>query len=359
MVFVDGEFSDEQERLDSLRRMLEIGSPSAGDYVRSVRLARALLSVPIAYVSIIDEHCQCLAAVVGTTDKETPHEHSLCLRAVTAGNVVVCHDTRLDPAYSNNPVVNQPPYIRSFAAYPIRSAEGHFIGALCAADTVPRAWTDNELGGLADLAFGLEAIIALRFLSSSHAQALARVESLHKAAHIDALTQLLNRQGITDMAHHAYTRCRLEGRPFAIALLDLDNFKRINDSYGHEAGDAALVTAAQRLRMALRSADFVGRWGGEEFLVLIPSAEQEELAVIGQRLVEAVHGEVQHGSHRFLVTTSVGVAGTPACQPRFELNALVRRADSALYAAKAAGRNCSVVSIPPMESGFNRMAQHL
>lgn len=300
--------------------------------------------MPISYVSIIDEHCQCLAAVVGVTGEETPREHSLCLRAVTAGSVIVCNDTRLDPAYANNPVVNRTPYIRSFAAHPVRSAEGHFIGALCVADTATRIWTEVELVGLADLAFGLEAVIALRFLSGSHAQALARADSLHREAHTDALTQLFNRRGISDMAHHAYTRCRLEGQPFSVALLDLDHFKRVNDNYGHDAGDAALVATALRLRSALRGADLVGRWGGEEFLVLIPATEPGELAAVGQRLVNALHGEVQHGAHRFVLTTSVGVAGTIACQPRFDLDALVQRADQALYAAKQAGRDRAVVA---------------
>lgn len=350
----DAKILEEQARLDSLRRMLAIGGPSADDYVRSVRLARGLLSVPIAYVSIIDEHCQCLAAVVGTTDKETPREHSLCLRAVTAGSVVVCDDTRNDPAFANNPLVIQPPYVRSFAAYPVRSAEGHFVGALCVADTAPRVWTEEELGGLADLAFGLETVIALRFLSGSHAQTLARADNLHKEAHTDALTQLYNRRGIADMAHHAYTRCRLEGQPFGVALLDLDHFKRINDSYGHDAGDAALIAAARRLRTALRGGDLVGRWGGEEFLVLMPAIDQVELPALGQRLVDAIRGEVQFGDHRFLLTTSAGVAGTNACQPRFDLNALVQRADRALYRAKQSGRNRCTVADPapePTDSG--------
>lgn len=344
--FENAGLMEEQDRLDSLRRMLAIGGPSTDDYVRTVRLARSLLSVPVAYVSIIDEHCQCLAAVVGVKDGETPREHSLCLRAVTAGSVITCSDTRLDPAYANNPIVNQSPYIRSFAAHPVRSAEGHFIGALCVADTVPRPWTESELAGVADLAFGLETVIALRFLSGSHAQALARADSLHKAAHTDTLTQLFNRRGISDMAHHAYTRCRLEGQPFAVALLDLDHFKRVNDTYGHDAGDAALVAAAQRLRDALRGGDLVGRWGGEEFLILMPATGQAELAAVGHRLVEVVRGEVRHGGNRFPLTASVGIAGTMACQPRFDLNALVRSADTALYEAKQGGRDRAVVAAP-------------
>jgi diguanylate cyclase (GGDEF)-like protein len=212
---------------------------------------------------------------------------------------------------------------------------------------------------LEDLAFGLEAVIALRFLAGSHGQALGRVADLAKAAHTDPLTQLLNRRGITDMAYHAYTRCHLEGRGFGVAMIDLDHFKRINDNHGHDAGDQALVTAAQRLGGAVRGHDLAGRWGGEEFLAVLPAVELAEMAAIGARLVAALAGPVQYGGATFNLTASVGLAWDNAQDQRFDITGLLRRADGALYQAKQLGRNRAVMDTVarPMPDPPNQAAQ--
>ncbi|MCE3261314.1 MAG: diguanylate cyclase [Pseudoduganella sp.] len=349
----------EAARLASLRRMLSIGGPNSHDYVRTVRLARHGLQVPIAYVSIIDENCQCLAAVLGAEGQLTPREYSLCLRAIGAGVAVACSDASATPEFANNPMVRDAPYVRSFIAHPIRSAEGEYIGALCVADPAVREWTPEQLQVLEDLAFGLEAVIALRFLAGSHGQALGRVADLAKAAHTDPLTQLLNRRGITDMAYHAYTRCHLEGRGFGVAMIDLDHFKRINDNHGHDAGDQALVTAAQRLGGAVRGHDLAGRWGGEEFLAVLPAVELAEMAAIGARLVAALAGPVQYGGATFNLTASVGLAWDNAQDQRFDITGLLRRADGALYQAKQLGRNRAVMDTVarPMPDPPNQAAQ--
>lgn len=340
--------SAEQDRLASLRRMLSIGGPSSDDYVRTLRLARQLLRVDIAYVSVIDEHCQCLAAVSGDSIDEIPREHALCHRAVALGQLLTCDDTLADPEFRANPLVTQPPFVRSFAAMPIRSAEGQFIGALCVADGAARIWDVEQRRALEDLAFFLETMIALRFLAGSHGQALLQVGELVRVAHTDALTQLHNRRGITEMAYHAYTRCHLEGRGFAIALADLDHFKRINDTYGHDAGDAGLVAAAARLRQAVRGDDLVGRWGGEEFLIILPALAPGELAALGARLVHAVRGAVQAGDHQFTLSASIGIAWSDARAQRFDLHALAKEADAALYHAKHTGRDrCEIAPIAP------------
>lgn len=335
---------NEQDQLASMRRMLSIGGPSSEDYVRTLRMARQLLQLPIAYVSIISEHCQCLAAVSGLPMAELPRKYSLCHRAVALGQLFACGDTQSDPDFQGNPMVTQAPFVRSFAAMPVRSAEGQYIGALCVADCAARQWRPEELEALSDLAFGLETVIALRFLAGSHGQALEQVGQLARVAHTDALTQLLNRRGISEMAHHAYTRCHLEGGGFAVAIIDLDHFKQVNDNYGHDAGDAALVVAAERLRQAVRGGDLVGRWGGEEFLMLLPSARQDELAGIGQRLVQALRGPVLYQDQQFALSASVGLAWSSGKQQVFALDALVKLADQALYLAKHNGRDRAEIS---------------
>ena len=148
----------------------------------------------------------------------------------------------------------------------------------------------------------------------------------------DPLTRLKNRRFLFSQLRSLISGARRHGRPMAVAMVDLDRFKAINDVHGHAVGDQALVAAAEALRRALRAEDVLGRLGGEEFLALLPDTDDEAAARAGERLraaVERVGGPVP-------LTASVGYAVLEAGE---EPDDLVRRADAALYTAKAAGRN--------------------
>lgn len=147
-------------------------------------------------------------------------------------------------------------------------------------------------------------------------------------ANIDQLTQLPNRRMISDLIER-YIASRVS---FAILLIDLDDFKCYNDTYGHDIGDLLLSQVAFTLKSTLRASDFVARWGGEEFLALVdtPSAEADQLA---ERLRSAVE-KIDFGEDRL----SISIGGTHALQ-NDDLHSLIKRADTALYRAKAQGRN--------------------
>jgi two-component system cell cycle response regulator len=148
----------------------------------------------------------------------------------------------------------------------------------------------------------------------------------------DPLTRLYNRRFLFTQLASLVSGAVRHHRPIAVAMVDLDNFKAVNDQHGHETGDDVLVAAAEALQRGLRAEDVLGRLGGEEFLALLPDTDADAAAATGERLrhaVEAAGGPVT-------VTASVGWA---VLEDGEEPDALVRRADAALYAAKAAGRN--------------------
>jgi two-component system, cell cycle response regulator len=148
----------------------------------------------------------------------------------------------------------------------------------------------------------------------------------------DPLTRLYNRRFLFSQLEALASGARRHGRPLAVAMVDLDGFKAVNDTHGHEAGDEVLIAAAEALQRALRAEDVLGRLGGEEFLALLPDTDADAAARTSERLraaVAAAGGPVA-------VTASVGWA---VLEDAEEPDAVVRRADSALYAAKAAGRN--------------------
>ncbi|NCC34194.1 MAG: diguanylate cyclase [Chloroflexia bacterium] len=174
-------------------------------------------------------------------------------------------------------------------------------------------------------------------------EANARLQELanefqYQADH-DPLTGLLNRQGLVSHANLELNRAARTGQMMAIALLDIDHFKQVNDRYGHIIGDQALIHVASLLRGVLRSYDRVGRWGGEEFLVLLPGTGVDASCRIAERMREQIAAQplVLPHQQQIVLHMSIGVANTSAELP--DLDALVAAADHALYAAKHNGRN--------------------
>lgn len=159
---------------------------------------------------------------------------------------------------------------------------------------------------------------------------------LADAARFDAKTGLLNSATWQREARAELGRAARDGAPVTLAILDIDHFKQVNDTYGHLAGDSILVTLADTMNHQLRDSDITGRFGGEEFTVLFPRTEAADAVRIAERLRNAISAMAG-------VTVSIGLASGA---PDTDLDELLLRADAALYRAKARGRN-QVCTLPP------------
>lgn len=153
----------------------------------------------------------------------------------------------------------------------------------------------------------------------------------------DQLTGTLNRRGLEEIFEREITIRQRNGRPLSVALLDIDNFKVLNDTFGHQAGDSALKHLAKLIRQTVRPTDSVARFGGEEFLIMLPDSSVEESAVVVRRLQRALTKHFfLHDNQSLLITFSAGVTGHAPDETQAEV---IARADKALYQAKAAGKN--------------------
>jgi diguanylate cyclase len=178
-------------------------------------------------------------------------------------------------------------------------------------------------------------------LNSRVRQLEGELRRLSEEVSTDALTQVANRRGLAQAFDVESARSQREGRPLAIGLIDIDNFKKLNDSLGHGAGDVALKTLAAQVRAALRPVDHVARFGGEEFVVLLPGsalASAQEALTRVQRSLSM--GLFMHEGREVFVTFSAGVTLWQDGEP---LGSSLERADSALYEAKRAGKNRTCV----------------
>lgn len=168
-----------------------------------------------------------------------------------------------------------------------------------------------------------------------------QTQDLHARATVDGLTGLLNRTAFLDLAEDELRRLNRTRTTASLILADLDHFKAINDEFGHSAGDTALQAFAQACMSTVRSTDLVGRYGGEEFIILLPGVTPERAGQIAtgisRRLLAAKSTVIPR-----LPTSSYGIAAT--LPGRVDLQALIASADAALYRAKTLGRDCSVLA---------------
>ncbi len=178
-------------------------------------------------------------------------------------------------------------------------------------------------------------LLGLRLVKSR--EHLATLNSdLERVARVDVLTGLSNRRAIEETLLGALSAARRQHTDLAILLIDIDHFKRVNDTLGHQAGDAVLTATGQALAMALRTEDSVGRWGGEEFLAILPNADAEGAVVIAERLrAHAARAGRDDPDRPIAITVTVGAAAWQSGG----MDDLVSRADRALYAGKSAGRD--------------------
>jgi diguanylate cyclase (GGDEF)-like protein len=329
-----------------------------------VCLAVTLCAVPAGSISLIDRDRVWFKAQIGVDQTQVPRELSLCNHAIDEpGRTLVINDLAIDPipAAKRRRLSGQPP--RFYAGVPLLSPDGYALGTVSVADIVPRELTAAQIVGLELLARQTQHLLELRrfmleqgrLLSAREAAALRaerdraelqrRHEALQESATRDPLTGLLNRAAMDRLIEDAKTRDPEERAPYCLLMIDIDYFKQINDRHGHLLGDEALRAVAAAVTASIRKGDVAVRYGGEEFLVVLPGTELAGAAEVAHRIREAVAATVMP----FHLTVSVGVAAGDPVVDRPEQT--FDRADQALYRAKARGRDCIAVDDTPRYTG--------
>jgi two-component system, cell cycle response regulator len=187
--------------------------------------------------------------------------------------------------------------------------------------------------------------VGMRILDLQDSLIAAREELRFRASH-DALTGVANRGTILEALRREHSRQMRAGGSFGIIMLDLDHFKKVNDTYGHPCGDAVLQEAARRMNASVRGYDVVGRYGGEEFLIVVPNADAAATLGLAERIrktIESTPVATKGGDIR--ITASLGIAASMDSK-RLDSDTVLRLADEALYRAKGRGRNCSEAATP-------------
>lgn len=211
--------------------------------------------------------------------------------------------------------------------------KGKLAGFLILLSAVPGIFTEEHTLRLR--AFADQAAVAIEKANL--------IEQLNEMATIDSLTGIANRRHFFNIAEQELTRAVRYSRPLAALMIDVDNFRSVNDTFGHGTGDEVLVEIAHRCKKELRSMDLLGRYGGEEFSIILPETNADSAMIVADRLRKTVANKPFYAhSEAFKVTVSIGVTGFEPKIP--SARALLDLADQALYLAKQSGRNRVVKS---------------
>jgi diguanylate cyclase (GGDEF)-like protein len=254
---------------------------------------------------------------------------------------LIIPDVETHPVFSNKNGKSSPP-IRGFAAVPVTCTREDVHAALCVLDTRPLSLNAGDIDAFAGFArnVGQEIDRVLSPVTEPRAHIDLIVEDVKALQHLaatDPLTGLANRRGGEKHIASEISRAKREKRPLSCILLDIDRFKQVNDTYGHQAGDQILRDVSSLLRRTVRAYDILVRWGGEEFLLVLPGVDLAAARALADRVRSAVETLDTHGIGR--VTISAGAA---SFESDYDFALALKTADQRLYQAKASGRNAVV-----------------
>ena len=308
--------SYEAQRLETLRALKILDSAPEERFDRLTRMAKRMFGVQISLVSMVDSGRQWFKSVQGLDVSETPRDISFCGHAILGDDLFLVPNAREDERFRDNPLVTDDPNIRFYAGCPLRVASGHKMGTLCLIDDKPRELDEEEKELLKDLAVMAEQEIAALQLAT-----------------LDELTTISNRRGFTSLAQYALSMCKRHEQPAALILFDLDDFKPINDNFGHAEGDHALVAFANLLGQEFRDSDVYARVGGDEFAVLLTGTGEDFVKQALERFQLAVDVYNEESARGYDLKFSAGYV-IKRSDEGSDIDALMERADENMYEQK-------------------------
>lgn len=332
--------SDETERIQALNNMGILDTPINPVFERITRLTKQMFNVPIVAVSIIDSERQWFKSTQGLNVCENDLNTSFCAHAILQDDIFIVTDAQKDNRFADSPIVTHEPFIRYYAGCPVKSEDGHKIGTLCIIDRQVRNFSPTELEALRDMAGLIQDELQKYRQKYSQLKIIEELDQAKRAKLIDGLTGVWNRQGCEINLQEHMILAKQQGYDLVVGILDIDSFKTVNDTYGHNAGDEVIREVCKRMVINLDDHDLVGRWGGEEFIVM--AKVEVDLDTVLKRIDNArasIAAEpVIFEDRKIGVSITIGLTLFDS-KTNLSMHECISRADANLYKGKSAGKN--------------------
>ena len=285
-------------------------TPIEERFERITRLGRRALGIPVIGVTAVTLETQWFKSVSGWTVSELPIKDSLCERTVRKGKKIVIPDLTKHLKYTNHPLVSGAPRFRFYAGVPLLNVKGTVIGTLCAMDIKAKQLQKSGHQVLSDLAVLAQRELLTVALHNAQTELISKLSIARRQAMLDPLTRVWNRRGGMKLLEGTLEQAKKEQKSIAVCVVDVNDFKVVNDSFGHAVGDRALRMVARELLACVRDTDGVCRYGGDEFFVVIIDASRDEIEQIARRIAQRIQENivsVQDGSNTH-VSVCIGIS---------------------------------------------------
>ena len=335
--------SNEPQRLAALAEYNILDTLPEAAYDDITQLVSDICEVPIAAVSLIDDGRQWFKSQVGLEVQETHRDVAFCAHAILGDDMLVVPDARGDARFADNPLVTGNPKIRFYAGAPLVTARGEMLGTLCVIDHVERELTDKQTRALRVLARQVMAQLELRRLFDEQTENRRRLEEtngrLQTASTTDDVSGFRNTRFLHEYLDRQLSPNGSPAEKLSLVFFDMDEFKRVVDTHGHLLGARVLREVAEAVNSELDGDDHLVRYGGDEYVVILPGQDSEQALAKTERMKKAIR------STRFLeaegldvrVSASFGVATYP--EDAQDKKELLMAADRGLFVSKATGKD--------------------
>jgi diguanylate cyclase (GGDEF)-like protein len=310
---------NEEKRIEILESLNILDTLHEERFDRFTRLAKKIFDTPIALVSLLDENRQWFKSCFGVPVLETSKDISFCGHAILDDEIFIINNAIEDERFRDNPLVTDAPYIRFYAGVPLFYNKEIKLGTLCIIDTKPRNFTKEDLEPLKDLA-----ILAQREIISL------------QLAISDELTGITNRRGFNILAQKALTVSYRENKSSVLVFFDLNKFKAINDTFGHDEGDNVLKIFSKKMKTTFRESDVFARLGGDEFIVLLSKIDYDGANKLINRFRKKFD-KFNQSKKEYQITFSAGILEIDL-EKKLSLEKLIKKVDTLMYENKAKNR---------------------
>ena len=315
---------NESQRLRAVRSYDVLDTPPEVDFDTLLRVALRALDAPAGVIGLMDEDRLWFKSQIGVGLPEFDRKVAFCAYTIMLPDeLLVVEDLRSDPRFSDNPLVVHAPNLRFYAGAPLIDRQGYVLGTIAVVGTQPRQFSDDQRVLLSDLS-----TLVITALENRQ-----RANQLSHLAMTDYLTGLANRAQFERTIHSEMAHARRTGESFNIFYMDLDDFKEINDTFGHAAGDEVLREVSLRMAGQVRAEDMLARFGGDEFGVFMRPSAEYTAESLEKRILDVISVPITLSSGEIVsVGISIGVAAYTHAIDSVE--ALLKKADQALYEVK-------------------------
>lgn len=307
---------NENQRLKALNNLDILDTKPEERFDRITRMAKNIFKSKSAMVSLVDDHRQWFKSKEGTEVTETSREISFCGHAINSSDIFVVEDATKDERFFDNPLVTGEPHVRFYAGYPLEIAEGIKVGSFCINDDKPRTFSEEDRQILTDFGKMIEGELLEQLRSTT-----------------DQLTGISNRFGFNKIANYLFNYAQRDKVALSLLFIDVDDFKSINDNYGHHEGDEALKNISNLLLSSIRGMDVVARLGGDEFVVLYLNTKNESTEVLVNRVYDNLALMNKNLNKPYNLSISIGYE-TSVPTVHCTLDDYIKKADQAMYQIK-------------------------